>query len=69
MQPLSDSMPPCVSVKRLMSASQSETIRVLEFSGFTKVNDETLRVSHDRPSVAVRPGPGRIAPDTHKPDE
>ena len=53
-----------------MSASQSETIRVLEYKGFTRVNDETLHVSHDRPSVTVRPGPGRIAPeDTDKPDQ
>ena len=51
-----------------MSASQSETIRVVEFSGFTKVNDETLHVSHDRPSLAVRPGPGRLAQDGEKPD-
>lgn len=50
-----------------MSASQSDTIRVLEYQGFTKVNDETLHVTHGRPSATVRPGPGHVTGD--KPDD
>ena len=51
-----------------MSASQSETIRVLEYSGFTRVNDETLRVSHERPSTYVPPGPGADVAEPDKTD-